>query len=184
MSCRSLITCNFPAYPIYVKTILNKKVLLLERNRYTDRGVSSTTRGGIPPPHRGTPPWPGPTGVIQGGVHPVGVPSARSNQGYPKWGTPKLGYPPARSDRGGTRWGYPKSGYPWPGLTGRYPMWGTPRRGTPLARSDGGPPAGVRPCLTLQGYPPWTWPGYPLGVDRQTDTCQNITFPSYYVRGG
>ena len=28
----------------------------------------------------------------------------------------------------------------------------------------------------------WTWP-HPPWTDRRTDTCQNITFTSYYVRG-
>ena len=65
-----------------------------------------------------------------------------------------------------------------------HPRWGTPpSRGTP--RSEGGnqgevPLAGVPPHLDLAGYSP---PHLdlaevaPPGVDRQTDTCQNITCP-------
>ena len=64
-----------------VKTSTYKKVLLRERKRHTDRGVSSTTRWGTPPPVRvpplvGVPPQPG----LMGG-------------GYPRWGTPQSGYP-------------------------------------------------------------------------------------------
>ena len=67
---------------------INKKVLLRERKRHTDRGVSSTTRDGVPP-------QPGPTG---GGVPEVGYPPS--------------GYPLSRSDGGGyLRWGTPSSGY-------------------------------------------------------------------------
>ena len=36
----------------YDGSLLNKKVLLRERKRHTDRGVSSTTRDGVPPPPR------------------------------------------------------------------------------------------------------------------------------------
>ena len=69
-----------------IEILRNKKVLLRERKRHTDRGVSSTpsvTRGGVPP-------RPGPTG-----------------RGYPRWGTPCQGTPPARSDGGYLRWGTP-----------------------------------------------------------------------------
>ena len=88
----------------------NKKVLLRERKRHTNRGVSSTPaviRGEDPPPPR--------PGLMGGG----GV-------------LPKVGYPPARSDGA-----VPKVGSPREGLTGGgYPRWGTPI-GVPLARSDG-----------------------------------------------
>ena len=185
----------------------NKKVFLRERKRHTDRGVSSTTEVGCPP-LSGYPP-----------------PPARSDGGYPRWGTPLSGYPLARSE-GGTwggvppigvppgqvRWGVPKVGYPhqvplarshrgvpkvgYPLIRGGTPCWGTPHQGTPLARSDGGvpevgyppvgyPPAPPRPGLwgTRGGVPPQS--GYPPQVwtDRRADTSQNITFPSYYVRG-
>ena len=136
---------------------LNKKVLLRESKRHTDRGVSSTpsvTRGGVPPPARSD----------GGGGVPHLAPQARSDEG----GTPQQGYPPARSDGGGgyLRWGT-LAGVP-PGQVwrsdGGYPRWGTPCRGTPLARSDGGyPPGKGTPQLDLAGYPP------PFrGVDRQT----------------
>ena len=88
-------------------------------------------------------------------------------QVLPRWGTP----PPAMSDGG---WGVVKVGYPphrgtprpgptggWGGTSGGIlPSWGTPPSGPGL----GTPPPQV-----------WT--------DRRTDTSQNITFPSYYVRG-
>ena len=56
-----------------MKTHLNKKVLLRERKRHTDRGVSSTPsvilyEVGYPPP--------------------IGVPP-----GKVRWGVPKVGYP-------------------------------------------------------------------------------------------
>ena len=57
---------------------MNKKVLLREHKRHTDRGASSTpsvTRGGVPP-CRGTP-RPGLMGGTQGGVPPGQV-------GYPR----------------------------------------------------------------------------------------------------
>ena len=142
------------------RSSLNKKVLLREHKRHTDCGVSST-----------------PSVVLYRG------------------GTPSL------------------LGVPQPGLTGRGTWSGVPTgRGTSTPRSDwGGTQGGIPPPLgwTWPGYPSgWTWPGYPSPlagpgwgtplagpgwgthspVDRQmdgwTDTCQNITFPSYYVRGG
>ena len=125
----------------------NKKVLLRERKRHTDHGVSSTTRGEVLPLS--------------------GYPPARSDRGEGTWGglSPGRGYPPARSNGGYLRWGTPGKGVsPWQKVP--------PGRGTP-------------PGWTWLGYPPLPGPGRgtPLGVDRQTDTCQNITFPSYYVRG-
>ena len=113
----------------------------------------------------------------------------------------EVGYPPIQVWPGGEypRWGYPHWGTP---------CWGTPCLGLtgvpPIQVLWGVPEVGYPPLL---GYPPWTWLGYPPGVDRQTDewmdgwmdgqtdgwmdgwmdgwtdTCQNITFPSYYVRG-
>ena len=137
-----------------MKIKLNKKVLLRERKRHTDRGVSSTTEvgyptplSGYPPPRQGTPvlAW-GPLIRVPpqswlGGVSrvpPIGVP--------PGQGTPLIRVPPS-----------------W--LMGVPPIWGTP---TP----SGYPPVGVPPPSWLGGVPgnpPWVW----------TD----ITFPSYYVRG-
>ena len=115
----------------------HKKVLLGERKRHTDRGVSSTpsvTRSGVPPPARlrpggtqgGVPPWPGPMGVPEGGYPP-----------------PQSGYPPP-GPMGGT-----PIRVPLPGLTGGYPRWGTtPIRVFPpgwldLARVPPPPLAGV-----------------------------------------
>ena len=176
--------------------ITSKKVLLRERKRHTDRGVSSTTRGGIPP-------WPGPTGGTQGGVP---LPWSGLMGGVPEVGYPLSGYPhpPARSD-GGTQggvplWGTPSAtsggtqgGVPHGEVWYGYPRWGTPIR-VPPARSNRGPGQTRVPEV---GYPPlgyplvrvppagvppsWTWLGYPpplagpgrgiplLGVDRQTD---------------
>ena len=129
---------------------------------------------------------------------------------FPKWGTPRQGYPSARSDGGYLRrgtpqlglmggtwggvapsrgyppsqvwWGVPKVGPPHQG----YPCqvwWGVPEVGYPPARSDREYP---RWGIPSKGYPPppgWTWLGYPpsppagpgpgwgtpLGVDRQMD---------------
>ena len=101
-------------------------------------------------------------------------------------GVPQLGYP--HLDLAGVpHLGYPPSG----------PAWGTPPSWTLLgyphpdqARVSTHPDlAGVPHQLDLAEVPPiWTWPGYPPcgqtdgWMDGQTDTCQNITFPSYYER--
>ena len=103
------------------------------------------------------------------------------HQGTPWQGTPQQGTPPARVP-------------PWQGtpLARVPPSWtwqGTPQPGYPL------PPTRVPPLLDLAGYPPscpmafWEMLqsimgyGYPP-VDRQTDTCQNITFPRTTCMGG
>ena len=142
------------------KSKFNKKVLLRERKRHTDRGVSSTTEVRYPP-LSGYPPArsDGGRGYLRWGTPPVGVPPSGLTGGVPKVGCPLLGYPPARSDRG-------------------YPRWGTPIRVSPSQ---------VQWYPTL-GTPHWTWLGYPppppqVWRDRRTDTSQNITFLSYYVRG-
>ena len=98
-------------------------------------------------------------GGTRGGVPPSrGYPQPGPTGGYPRWGTPWQGWPP-----GQVWWGVPKVVPPWPGPRG---AWG----GYPPARSDGGlPDRGTPPRC---GQTEW-W----------TDTCQNITFPSYYVRG-
>ena len=106
---------------------------------------------------------------------------------YSRWGTPLSGYPPARFDGGVPKVGCPQLGYPQPGPMGG---WGTTPSGYPLARTDreGVPQVRYLPV----GVPPWPGPtggtppsGYPLpgpgrgtpiGVDRRTYTCQNITF--------
>ena len=100
----------------------------------------------------------------------------------PKWVPPLAGYPLARVP-------------PW----ARVPSWGVPPgQGTPPARvppqsgyppGQGTPPAGPGRVPPLAA--PWhsgkcckaLWDTGTPPVDRQTDTCQNITFPSYYVRG-
>ena len=143
----------------------DKKVLLHEPKRHTARRVASTpyvVLTGYPP---------------RQGTSPAGYPP---RQGTPSW------VPPS--------WVPTLAGYPPPG----YPPWqGTPHLGTPLA--------GYPPIWTWQGTPPGCpmafWEmlqsimGYryppPPPVDRQidgwmdgrTDACQNINFPSYYVRG-
>ena len=84
----------------------NKKVLLRERKRHTDRGVSSTqsvTRGGVPPIR--VPP----SQVWQRGVPEVGYPSVGvPHQGTPSHqGTPQLdlaGVPPPGVDRQTDGW--------------------------------------------------------------------------------
>ena len=130
------------------------------------------------PPGRGTP-QPDLMGGTLGGVSPAGVPPSQV-----QWGRGYLRRVPllARSDRGGgTQGGVP-------------PSRGSPQLVVPpLSRSDWGgtwggiPPGRGTPQLDLVGVPPHldlagvTPP--PAGVDRQTDACQNKTFPSYYVRG-
>ena len=95
-----------------------------------------------------------------------------------------LRYPPARSG-----WGVPYWGIPYLGTPCRVPPQGTPGQGTPWQGT---------PQLDLAGYPPGVCPmafwemlqsimgyGYPPcgQTDGRTDACQNITFPSYYIRG-
>ena len=109
----------------------------------------------------------------------------------PNWVPP----PPMLTWPGG--WGYPAEGYPHPDLAGGYPNWVPHQQGIPPP-SRVPPPAGpgrVPPppagWLDLSGYSTlgvcpmafWEmlqsimgiWVSPP--VDRQTDTCQNITFP-------
>ena len=123
---------------IRLKNSVNKKFLLRERKRHTDRCVSSTPSvswSGVPPGR--------------------GYPPARSDRGVPKVGYPPHHHLPA----GGTSPATCDMGHPpRPGPTGGHPRWGMPL------------PAGGTPQLDLAGVPP-------PGVDRQTDTCQNITFP-------
>ena len=141
-------------------SLYNKKVLLRERKRHTARRVAST-------------PY-----VILTGYPPGRVPPRQGTpqQGTPRQGTPRAGYPPGRVPPGRVS----PARVP--------PCQGTPWQGTPQA-----------------GYPPSTPPGYPPGcpmafwemlqsimgygyppcgqTDGRTDACQNITFPSYYIRG-
>ena len=152
---------------------MNKKVLLRERKRYTDRGISITPsvilyEVGYPPSGY---PQPGLTGGIWGGVPPFGYP--------PSQGTP------TRSDQGGTWGGVP-------------PCQGTPCQVWQGVPKVGYPPVGVPPCqvrwgVPEVGYPPhwgthplagWTWPGYPLprrcGLTNKVKLLPSL---SYYVRG-
>ena len=158
-----------------LKLFKNKKVLLRERKRHTACRVASTPyvvltgyppRQGTPPsqctPMVRVPPWPG---------YPSG-------HRVPPW----PGYPPARVP---------------PLARGVPPGQGTPPAGPgrvpPLPHGILGNVAkhyGIRvppscpmafwemlQSIMRYGYPP------PLWTDRRTDTCQNITFTSYYVRG-
>ena len=158
--------------------INNKKVLLRERKRHTAGRVVSTPSvvlpgsppcpnlaGGVPylgtPPRQGTPPsWPG--------GYPAWVPS-HPGPGVPYLGTPSR-VPPGREP----------------------PQQGTPPQGTPPLSWTwlGTPPPNVCPVafwVMLQSTMGYGYPPPPLWTDRLmdgwTDTCQNITFPSYYVRG-
>ena len=95
---------------------------------------------------------------------------------------PEVGYPPPSQDGGGyPRWGTPSRGTPQPGLMGvpkvgycpsrGYPQQGYPRAGSGWGTSPAGPAWGT----------PWVWTERLM--DGWTDTCENITFPSYCVRG-
>ena len=98
------------------------------------------------------------------GFPPLGYPH-QVRQGYLRWGTPHQLPPPSQ-----VRWGVPKVGYP-PSGTPSQIRWRVPKVGVPEV---GYPPSRGYPQLDLAGVPP-------PGVDRQTDTCQNVTFPSYYA---
>ena len=140
------------------------------------------TEVGVPPllgtPLLGTP-WPGLMGDTQPQVPPVSYPSVGyspqpgltgrlPNLGYPHW------VPPSQVQQGGTQ--------------PQVPPLGTPCQLPPLAGPGRVPPPSV---WTWLGTPIWTWLGTPLdlarvppiGVDRQTETCQKHNLPSYYVRG-
>ena len=164
------------------KNSQNKKVLLRERKRHTDRGVSSTpsvSRGGVPPRQDTPPParsdgggylrWGTPWGQVWqrggggtwGGVPPWVLPS-QVWQGH-TWGgvLHQQGYPQARSEWGVTQGGVPPSRVPLARFDGGYLGWGTPR-----ARSDRGYPRWSTPS---RGTPPVrsdggdTWGGVPPG---------------------
>ena len=140
----------------------HKKVLLRERKRHTARRVVST-----------------PSVVLTGYPSPAGYPPVLT---WPGGGVPPMSWP----GWGGTLPQSPLAGYPPPSWTWQ----GTPLGVCPMEfwvmlqsiMGYGYPPPCVCPmafCVMLHsimgyGYPP---------VDRQTDMCQNITFPSYYVRG-
>ena len=164
----------------------NKKVLLRERKRHTARRVVSTpsvvlpgyppqggggTRSGTPPPGGVRyPPLGGVPGQVPGG-YPVRYPPPGVR--YPPWGGYLGGV--QSGTRGGTQSGTPQGGYPVRSPPGGYPVRYPPP--PPL-------PHGILGNVAKH-YGIWVPP--PLWTDRwmdgRTDACQNITFPSYYVRG-
>ena len=164
-------------------------------------GVPCQGGGGYPtwvPPRQGTP-------ILAPGRYAAGGTLSR---GYPTWVPPILTWPEGYPARGVPYLGTPWQGTPHPDLAG-YPLgycpmefwvmlqsimgYGYPPVSTPWhsgkcckALWDMGTPPGVYPIAfwemlqSIMGY------GYPpCGPDRlmdgRTDTCQNITFPSYYV---
>ena len=164
---------------------INKKVLLRERKRHTARRVVSTPSVVLP----GYPP-----GGVPSQVPPRGVPGQVPPQGGTRSGTPG-GYP-VRSPRGGTRSGTPPGG----GVPGQVPPRGgvpgqVPPGGYPVRYPPGGVPGQVPPPGGVPGQVPPRLPHGILGnVAKhygiwvpppcgQTNTCENSTFPSYYVRG-
>ena len=175
-----LTMARSPTWMLQTRGTRKTTVLLRERKRHTDRGVSSTPSavlycgggGGYP-----TSDTPHPDLARGRGVpHPGGYPIPAG--GYPTSGTPILTWP-----GGGTPSlpGVPHLGYPPSDLTGVSPF--RPGQGTPIRPGWGTPHwtwleyppsdlAGVPPHQTWLGYPP-SGPGWgtPLGVDRQTDTC-------------
>ena len=143
---------------LFLNSSTYKKVLLRERKRHTDRGVSSTpsiTWGGVPPlPGRGTPP----NQVRCGGVPEVGSPQP-GLMGVHSWGGVPLGVTPCQVWQGGI-WGGvplgtpPEGGTPQPGLMGGTQGGVPPRRDTSPRQV---PLAGVPP-------PAWTWLGYTCSI--------------------
>ena len=151
----------------------HKKVLLRERKRHTARCVANTpyvVLTGYPP--RGGSGYP-PGGVGGSGYPPGGgvrVPPL-GGSGYPPGGCTRSGTPPGGS-------GYPRGG-----------VWVPPRGVYPVRYPPGGsgyPPGGSRypPGGVLGQVPPrGGYPDPPSPPCGQTNTCENSTFPSYYVRG-
>ena len=141
----------------------NKKVLLRERKRHTARCVANTpyvVLTGYPPGGGGGPGTP-PGGVREPpwgglGTTPPGVPGQ-----VPRG----CGNPPGGSST-------PPGGVPSQVPGGVQ----VPTRGGYPVRYPGGVPGQVPPLGG--GYP--DPPSPPCG---QTNTCENSTFPSYYVRG-
>ena len=100
------------------------------------------------------------------------------------------GYPPG----GGTRVPPLRGGYPvrYPGGSG-YPPGGVPSqvpggvRVPPRGGTRSGTPGGSgypsRGGVPSQVPPPGGYPDPPSPPCGQTNTCENSTFPSYYVRG-
>ena len=130
----------------------------------------------------------------------------------PTWVPPPAGYPPHPDLAGGYPVRYPPGGVPSqvppggvtqsgtpPGVPGQVPQVPgqvpTPQGVVPSQVPPGGvvvpgqvpPRPGCPPILTwlggyLTGYLP-PGQGTPLPPCGQTNTCENSTFPSYYVRG-
>ena len=156
---------------------LNKKVLLRDRKRHTARRVESTDSavlsrvggggGGLPSPvlaRRVPLSWGTPQLGL--GYHPLG-----QEWGTP-WGqasdTPQLGQDLGTPQKGPQTWGWSiPAERTWIRDLGKNLGLGYPNR------KDLGPETWERI---------WDW-GTPPHVNRQTDACENITFPSYYVRG-
>ena len=152
----------------------HKKVLLCERKRHTDRGVSSTLSfvlpGGYPrqvPPGWGTSlSWPNWGGYPRQAPPGWGTPHPDLTRGYPGWASPWLGYPHPDLARG-----YPgRCPLAWVPLPS-WPVQGVLRAGTPLAEvlplvltwlgvSRAGAP--------LAGVPPKVWTDRHLGKQYLT----------------
>ena len=136
-----------------LNSIIHKKVLLRERKRHTARRVVST-------PSVVLPGYPSPSRVPPTGYPPAGYPPDRIP---PSWAWP--GTPPPRCLSHGILGNVAK----------HYGIW-VPPGVCPMAFWE------MLPSIMGYGYSP-----PPLWTDRlmdgRTDTCQNITFPSYYVRG-
>ena len=141
-----------------MKIFWNKKVLLRECKRHTDRGVSCTpsvTWGGVPP-LAGVPP---PSQVWKGW-----------GQGVPRWGTHCQGGTPLPGLTGVPKVGYPLARVPLqPHLTGGYQRWGTPWQGYPPSQVSWGLPEVGYP---QQGYlPPGRGtPSPQVWTDKQSET--------------
>ena len=149
-----------------------KKVLLRNRKKHTARCVASTRSAVLPWGGRSTPVLSGGGGVPHSPILAGGYPSpvlcvgwGGVPQSYPGWETCP-GVPPS--------WEWVP---PWPGLG--YPPPPSQNCGTP-GQDWGNPPGKDLGPETWERT--WNW-GVPT-VDRQTDACENITFPSYYYAGG
>ena len=175
------VSCSFGIFTKQLKVINNKKVLLRERKRHTTCHVLSTPS------------------VVTPGYPPI------LTWGGTLLGGPYLG-PPSRVPLiliwlggGGYLTRVPPGRVPpiltWHSGKCCKALWdmGTPPQCLPMAFWE------MLQSIMGYGYPPRCLPmafwemlqsimgyGYPP-VDRQmdgrTDACQNITFPSYYVRG-
>ena len=136
-----------------------------------------------------------------GGGTQSGTPPGGTRSGTPPGlGTPLGGYPVRYPPRGGTRSGTPLTGYPPGGYPVRYPPDRVPPRGGTQSGTpppNWVPPPGGYPVRYPGGYLVRYPPCYPMAFWEmlqsimgygyppcgQTNTCENSTFPSYYVRG-